>query len=1108
MREVIAVCRSRKGARDRVATVLDRYFWRIGDRTWRGKASNACLDRVARELRSTASRATAVSIQEVRSSTESRMPMICVGSMSSFSEEGLAPVASHPSAAARIHGTPVEQNGLAAVRIAALFHDLGKAMVLFQEMLSAYRPDASASFVRHELFSAVVWDLLFGSLDDEKLKEAIAAVTPQAIDVACRDAIDWLLRDGSPQDMRLPFGFLQDETRITFAIGMLILTHHRLPEGETDHLGIRGGRHAQPMIPNAREKLEIAPGTPFWHDDWWLRRLRKDAGNIVPEVRVEGLDILLRGSLMIADHVGSSQKEPSRTRPEILANTLDVDGERLPADSLSTHVRRVYLSCRPAFDVLHRLRDRMPALAEAQMPMTLAHPEIGDPRFSWQMEAARAARSLAGAREGGFFACLLSGTGTGKTRGAPTILAGAAFGDSRPERRYFRMTLGLGLRVLASQSAKEYVADLALQQEDVRVMIGKPVIEFGGAGDVKEDQSGSESLTSIPEWLRIEQAEGPVPEFGAPGEADWIRGLSLDTDRGIPAILQHLAGSSRQGSRLAALALAPIVVATVDHLMGVAAPVKSAFIPAMVRTATSDLILDEIDQYGPEDLAAIARLVFQAASAGHRVIIMSATLTQDVGQALHNAYRSGWSRHARTTGVSDHVNILLTGDAPGSTLTNAEEEGFADLYAACRDRVLEALATAPARRIGEILDPVDRWSDLVAQVHAGCSQMHRTTGSDIEGFKVSVGLVRMTRISHTSALFTQLPAGAVGGRLRVKVCLHSNFPLLHRSWVEDRLKRALTRKNRDPQEGLRDLCHTEGLLERASRLGVRDIEIVCVTSPVIETGNDLDFDYAILDPISLRSIVQTAGRVRRHREGEWRHPNVLILGRSPIALQDGRLAMPGVETEMPHETGVSRGNLNSFQGRLFRDLAGDVTFSRIDASPLLREDQACPLRDTEARLRADMMNNGEGNAPLGRYLRRSVARMNARFTETRRFRRSTTANLTYAFSGEDLSDGRWLVNIAEYQKKPVWRTPGELHEEFPPQDQAGFLFTNILEHAWIDRSGFGAPISDEVMRRLVSVDIPDYRRTGTTLPVLSFSEQTGFTRGCPEDLLGDFGKSK
>ena len=182
MREVIAVCRSRKQSRDRVARVLDRYLWRIGDRTWQGKASNACLDRIARELRAGATRATAVTIREIRRANESRMPLIRIGSRTAFSDRGLSPVASHPSMMIKRQGTAVERNGRAAVRIAILFHDLGKATQVFQDMLAAaLRGDATeGTFIRHELFSAMVWDVLFGKLDDTELKAALIAVKPDA----------------------------------------------------------------------------------------------------------------------------------------------------------------------------------------------------------------------------------------------------------------------------------------------------------------------------------------------------------------------------------------------------------------------------------------------------------------------------------------------------------------------------------------------------------------------------------------------------------------------------------------------------------------------------------------------------------------------------------------------------------------------------------------------------------------------------------------------------------------------------------------------------------------------------------------------------------------
>lgn len=104
MREILAVCRSSKKARTRTARVLDRYFWRIGDRTWRGRATNACLDRVAQELRDVATRNTSVMIQEVRSSKESRLPLILVGSRAGFSAAGLVPVATHPARVQRMDG--------------------------------------------------------------------------------------------------------------------------------------------------------------------------------------------------------------------------------------------------------------------------------------------------------------------------------------------------------------------------------------------------------------------------------------------------------------------------------------------------------------------------------------------------------------------------------------------------------------------------------------------------------------------------------------------------------------------------------------------------------------------------------------------------------------------------------------------------------------------------------------------------------------------------------------------------------------------------------------------------------------------------------------------
>ena len=40
-------------------------------------------------------------------------------------------------------------------------------------------------------------------------------------------------------------------------------------------------------------------------------------------------------------------------------------------------------------------------------------------------------------------------------------------------------------------------------------------------------------------------------------------------------------------------------------------------------------------------------------------------------------------------------------------------------------------------------------------------------------------------------------------------------------------------------------------------------------SPVTEVGRDHDYDWAVVEPSSMRSLIQLAGRVRRHHLGPW-----------------------------------------------------------------------------------------------------------------------------------------------------------------------------------------------------------------------------------------------
>lgn len=1104
MREIIAVCRSSKRARERVATVLDRYFWRIGDRTWRGRASNACLDRVARELRAEAKRNTAVAIHEIRSTRQSRVPLVRIGARAAFSAEGVAPIASHAGRALRWPPRPgMERGMLAILTLAVLFHDLGKATQLFQDKLrrALKGKKAEADAVRHELHSAMVWDILFGHLADADLVEALRNLTPDAIDRACRDAASRLSAIHRNRSDPLELAFLRHEDSITFAVGMLILTHHRLPSGSENHLRLLATRHMRLDAALQDTSLRIADGAPFWHDARWLARLRRTADDLRSGQGAPGLDLALRAALMFADHLGSALKEARNSVSGHLANTKDGH----PADALDLHVRRVLERLPGTFDMLHRYRDRYPALSEDQIPIDIVHPAVMEGPFAWQATTAQAARDLCSGNEGGFFACLLAGTGTGKTRAAPTILAAAALGDCRPERRFVRFSLALGLRSLASQSAAAYVDDLGFDRQDVAVLIGQPPVEFRSDA-VEEADEGSESQIALPRWLRVEQATGGVPEEGTPREADWLRRLSADYDRRLPATLDlAIENAGSRGGMARRLVSSPILVGTIDHLMGVASPLTARFLFQSVRVLTSDLIIDEIDQYDPEDIAAIARLVYQAAVGGRRVIIMSATVTPDIAMALHRAYCEGWHCHAAATGAADHVNVLCGGDVPGSCATNGDGADFAAVYAASRDATLSSLAVLPPRRVGGVLSPCDTWDGLVAQIDAACDELHVATAATIDGMRVSVGFVRMTRVSHTAALAVQLPAGPQNGRLRVKLCLHSRFPRLHRAWMEHELQRALTRKDKTaPDKGLRRLCEETGLFERARTSGCREIAIVVVTSPVIETGNDLDFDWAIIDPSSLRAIVQAAGRVWRHRSYSRLAPNVFILGRSPIVMQDGELVRPGVETDRSSETKVAHPSLACFEKRFFADLAGDETFAALDARAALAPTGNVPLREAEARLRAAMLAIEDDCAPLGCYFRHRVARMNLRMTRSRMFRRSTARDLLYVQQFGD-KGAEWYVDFAPGTPQGKLQ-PAASHGLRLREDETEHrLFPDMQERAWQAMPGDPGDPTPSDLHRLMCVAIPEYGNTEAD-PPMTYSIWTGFTRGKPDDLFRSFGK--
>ncbi len=127
-----------------------------------------------------------------------------------------------------------------------------------------------------------------------------------------------------------------------------------------------------------------------------------------------------------------------------------------------------------------------------------------------------------------------------------------------------------------------------------------------------------------------------------------------------------------------------------------------------------------------------------------------------------------------------------------------------------------------------------------------------------------------------------------------------------RAGIERRLDELLKRGAPDPL-----LTDARLRAEIAASVAPEQVYVVLATA-VAEVGRDHDYDWAIVEPSSMRSIIQLAGRVRRHRPGAWCETNLVLLERNVRALKGERTVFcrPGFESDQ------SRLNSNSLRALL------------------------------------------------------------------------------------------------------------------------------------------------------------------------------------------------
>ena len=322
----------------------------------------------------------------------------------------------------------------------------------------------------------------------------------------------------------------------------------------------------------------------------------------------------------------------------------------------------------------------------------------------------------------------------------------------------------------------------------------------------------------------------------------------------------------------------------------------------MLRLMTSDLVLDEPDDFDMADLPALTRLVHWAGLLGSRVLLSSATLPPALVEGLYRAYQNGRTHYQRHRGErpdeAPRVCCLWVDefDQTHADCGHADASDFRDAHHAFVQRRCAALAKTEVRRRAELVPlPVfkvgikkeDRraeFAQFMLQRSWGLHQDAQNHSIDPDsGKQVSFGLIRMANIDPLfDVALAFLRTGAPAANVRVHLCVyHSQFPLLTRSDIEHELDTVLNRrtvKNADKNASAADpALQRPAVRALLAQHPEQHHLFIVLGSPVTEVGRDHDYDWAVVEPSSMRSLIQLAGRVRRHRPGAMARSNMTVL---------------------------------------------------------------------------------------------------------------------------------------------------------------------------------------------------------------------------------------
>lgn len=905
---VIFVSRSEKKALETTRRILDQYAVRIGTDTWQTIITEAGLKTVKTVLRRHATKNMAVSCHWIRSRKCSELVWI-VGSREKFNEEGVAPIATTEKNL--VHGE--WENAwqyLSLIKditaLAALFHDWGKASDLFQEKLENRSYEADP--YRHEWISCKLLEAVV--LCDHSNIEDTPWLTKLAKgEFEEKDVLDTVCHSNSDTLQELP--------PLASLLAWLIMSHHRMPDKDPSgyrnverntfydtlsHINAQWGYEDTEASEERRNLCFTFSHGLLWNTaTLWKKNVKKWCGKMLQDYRklqdlmqdknsagaFRPIAIYSRLALMLSDHYTSSLPKSSDQRTwkncPLWANT---DGKERK-QYLEEHLVGVMAQALKIVQQLPKLSGQMEKAHDIK-----ALEKKSPNAFSWQDKVVEKIKNEKARNHSdkAFFIVNMASTGCGKTFANAKIMR--AISDKEDTLRYI---LALGLRSLTLQTGDEYRQRIGLDETELAVLIGSSaILELHNQdSEIRGSESAQEPLLQE-ELDYIDTANSSQQEF-----------LNL-----------FFNGSSvRQAEKNKAFLYKPILVTTIDHMMGATETTRGGrYLLPSLRLMSSDLVIDEIDDFDKRDLIAISRLVHLAGMFGRNVVISSATIPPDLAEGMYRAYRSGLSCANHFFAEKKSCDVILC-DEFGAELKELTEDTmdreYQNLHEHFIKKRVEKLKKIPAKRKASIVpcgpqaanrkefQDKDLKVKYFQAIRDSIITLHRNNHiRDKQSDKnVSFGVVRMANINPCVELSLFLLQCQWPEDIAVRVMTyHSRQILLMRHEQEKYLDKILKRKNQDSEEvDIQDpvirkhLCH----------ISCPNVIFIMVATPVEEVGRDHDLDWAVVEPSSYRSVIQLAGRILRHRNFQPEHDNMAVLQFNLRGMKGEKHAFiwPGYETE-------------------------------------------------------------------------------------------------------------------------------------------------------------------------------------------------------------------